>query len=30
VGLITPDEEEIEVYTPEVLEPGMYSLSDED
>ena len=28
VGLITPDSEEIEVYTPDVLEPGMYSLKD--
>jgi hypothetical protein len=28
VGLITPDSEEVEVYTPDVLEPGMYSLKD--
>ena len=29
VGLITPDGEESEVYTPAVLEPGVYSLSEE-
>ena len=28
VGLITPNSEEIEIYTPEVLEPGMYSLKE--
>ncbi len=30
VGLIRPNGEEIEVYAPEVLEPGMYSLEDAD
>lgn len=28
VGLIKPDGEEIEVYAPKVLEPGMYSLNE--
>lgn len=28
VGLIKPNSEEIEVYSPEVLEPGMYSLEE--
>ncbi len=28
VGLIKPDNDEIEVYAPKVLEPGMYSLED--
>ncbi len=30
VGLIDPNEEEMEVYKPAVLEPGVYSLSDEE
>ena len=30
VGLIAPDGEESEVYAPATLEPGMYSLSEED
>lgn len=30
VGLIAPDGEESEVYTPATLEPGMYSLSEEE
>ncbi len=30
VGLITPDGDESEVYAPATLEPGMYSLSEED
>lgn len=28
VGLIKPNSEEIEVYAPKVLEPGMYSLNE--
>ena len=28
VGLVKPDSDEIEVYSPEVLEPGMYSLAE--
>lgn len=28
VGLIKPDGEEVEVYAPDVLEPGMYSLDE--
>jgi hypothetical protein len=28
VGLIKPNSEEVEVYVPKVLEPGMYSLKD--
>jgi hypothetical protein len=30
VGLITPDGGETEVYAPAVLEPGMYSLSEDE
>ncbi|HZU68826.1 MAG TPA: hypothetical protein VFA09_16230 [Ktedonobacteraceae bacterium] len=30
VGLIDPNEEETEIYRPDVLEPGMYSLSEEE
>ena len=30
VGLIAPDGDESEVYAPATLEPGMYSLSEED
>jgi hypothetical protein len=30
VGLIAPDGEESEVYAPATLEPGMYSLSEEE
>lgn len=29
VGLIRPNEEEIEIYAPEVLEPGMFRLDEE-
>jgi hypothetical protein len=28
VGLITPESEEVEVYAPDMLEPGMYSLKE--
>src|SRR5437016_9609636 len=30
VGRISPDGEETEIYTPSVLEPGMYSLSEQE
>ncbi len=30
VGLVKPESEEIEIYTPKVLEPGMYSIKEED
>lgn len=28
VGLITPESDEVEVYAPDALQPGMYSLKD--